>query len=203
MFIAELFKSVWLRLLQKGTVHASRNGRFNQLYHVNDPWGMGSGREQFRFLETNHLIEKELGDIGSLLEIGCGEGHQTEYLGRLCEHLYGFDVSKTAVSRAQQRCPDARLSVADVFSYQPELKKFDLVVACEVLYYIKDIPSALRRMSELGSKCLVTYYQAEPCILDPFFDDIRNIETRVIQAGDISWKVVWWDNTHPGDEGCS
>lgn len=203
MSIADFFKSVWLRLLQKGTVHASRNGRFNHLYHVNDPWGMGSKREQVRFLETNRIIEEELGDIGSLLEIGCGEGHQTEYFGRLCENLYGFDVSKTAVSRAQQRCPEAQLFVADVFSCQPELKKFDLVVACEVLYYIKDIPSALRRMSELGSKCLVTYYQAEPCDLDSFLDKIQNIEIRIIQAGDISWKAVWWDNTRPRDEGCS
>lgn len=203
MSIAELFKLVWVKLLQKGTVHASRNGRFNQLYHVNDPWGMGSEREQFRFIETNRILEEELGSIDSLLEIGCGEGHQTEYFGRLCEHLYGFDVSGTAVSRARQRCPGALLSVGDVFTYQSELKKFDLVVACEVLYYIKDIPAALGRMSELGSKCLVTYYQSGPCVLDQYFNDIPNIKTRVIQAGDTSWKVVWWDTVVPRDEGIS
>jgi len=33
--------------------------------------------------------------------------------------------------------------VADIFSYQPEIEKYDLVVACEVLYYIKDIPPLL------------------------------------------------------------
>lgn len=203
MTIANIFKSVWVRLLQKGTAHSGKNARFDKLYHVSDPWQMESEREQRRFQETNRVIEEELGSIGTLLEIGCGEGHQTEYLGSLCESLYGFDVSKTAINRARQRCPEARLSVADIFSYQPEIEKYDLVVACEVLYYIKDIPAALERMSKLGKKCLVTYYQSGPCALDPFFKNIENIETRVVNAGDASWKIVWWNNTSSDDEAVS
>lgn len=195
MTIAKFLKSVWVRLLQKGTVHTGKNARFDKLYHVSDPWQMESEREQRRFQETNRVIKDELGSIGTLLEIGCGEGHQTEYLGRLCECLYGFDVSKTAVSRARQRCPEALLSVADIFSYQPDIEKYDLVVACEVLYYIKDIPAALERMGKLGKKCLITYYQSGPCTLDPYLNNIENIKTRVINAGDTSWKIVWWDNT--------
>lgn len=197
MNMVELFRLAWVRLLQKGTVHASNNGRFDKLYHVSDPWHMGSEREQLRFQETNRLIEQELGSLGTLLEIGCGEGHQTEHLTRLCDQLYGFDVSKTAVGRAQQRCPDAKLSVADIFSYQPEVKKFDLVVACEVLYYIKDTAAAIARMSELGTRCIVTYYQSGPCVLDAFFNNSDGIGTRVIKAGDTSWKIVWWSNANP------
>ena len=72
-------------------------------------------------------------------------------------------------------------------------------VACEVLYYIKDVPAALSRMSELGAKCLVTYYQSGACVLDEFFNDFRNVETKIIKAGDKSWKVVWWNSTHSRD----
>jgi len=200
MTIAKFFKSVWVRLLQKGTVHAGKNERFNKLYHVSDPWQMESEREQRRFQETNRIIKEEMGSIGTLLEIGCGEGHQTKYLGSLCESLYGFDVSKTAVSRARQRCPAARLSVADIFSYQPKIRKYDLVVACEVLYYVKDIPAALDRMSRLGKKCIVTYYQSDPCDLEPFFENIENMEARVVNVGDASWKIVWWNNANSHDE---
>jgi SAM-dependent methyltransferase len=194
MSIVNFFKLIWLRIQQRGTLYASKNEQFDKLYQVSDPWRMGSELEQFRFQETNRIIEQELGAVVTLLEIGCGEGHQTEHLDRLCGQLYGFDVSKTAVGRARQRCPAARLSVADIFSYPPELKKFDLVVACEVLYYIKDVPAALERMSELGSHCLVTYFQSGPCVLDAFFNNIEGAETRVIKVGDTSWKIVWWSD---------
>lgn len=198
MGIVNFLKLIWLRVQQRGTLYASKNEQFDKLYQVSDPWRMGSELEQFRFQETNRIIEQELGTMGTLLEIGCGEGHQTEHLSRLCGQHYGFDVSKTAVDRARQRCPGARLSVADIFSYSPEVKKFDLVVACEVLYYIKDVPAALERMSELGSHCLVTYFQSGPCVLDAFFNDIEGAETRVIKVGDTSWKIVWWSSDHGG-----
>ena len=194
MTIAKQFKKLWVRGLQRGIVFANRNSRFNQLYQVNDPWEMASDREQLRFRETCRIIEKEFGRIGALLEIGCGEGHQSQHLEQVCELLYGIDVSKTALARAQRRCPTARLSVADLSTYRPELPKFDLVVACEVLYYVKDVPAALRRMSELGQRCLVTYVQSGPCVLDAFFTGIPVLGTRVIQGTGSSWKVVWWEN---------
>ncbi len=203
MTIAERFKWVWMTIQHRGILRTSKNAQFDSIYQISDPWQMESEREQLRFQETNRIIEQELGKIGTLLELGCGEGHQTAYLSRLCERLYGFDVSKAAVSRAQQRCPEARLSVADILSYQPELKKFDLVVACEILYYIKDVPAAISRMNELGARCMVTYYQFGPCNLDPFFSGIKGMKSKIIQAGDFSWKAVWWNTTRSRDEGPS
>ncbi len=194
MIIVELCKMVWKGVLRERAARASKDRGFEELYSENDPWQMESDREQFRFQETNRIIEQAFGKIGTLLEVGCGEGYQTEHLSRLCERLYGFDVSKTAVGRALRRCPEARLQVADMFSYRPEIEKFDLIVACEVLYYMKDVPAALARMRQLGSNCVVTYFQSGPYLLDSFLRDIDNLRSCVITAGDTSWTVVWWNN---------
>lgn len=203
MNVTELFKLAWMRLQQRGTLYASRNEQFDKLYRISDPWQMESEREQFRFQETNRVIEQEVGKVGTLLEVGCGEGHQSEYLSRLCERLYAFDVSKNAVDRAKRRCPAAEISMADIFSYRPAVKKFDLVVACEVLYYVKDVPAAIHCMSKLASRCLVTYYQSGPCVLDPFFSHVPGMKSRVMQAGGVSWKAVCWDTEHVPDESFS
>ena len=156
---------------------------------------MDSEKEQLRFKETNRIIKEELSNVENLLEIGCGEGHQSKFLNQVCQNLYGFDVSKTAIDRAQTRCPDGNLFVADIDSYQLDRAKFDLVVACEILYYVKDIPRVLKKMNELGRNCMVTFYQSGTCDLDKYFDGNKYIKSKVIQSGQVSWKVVWWDNT--------
>jgi 2-polyprenyl-3-methyl-5-hydroxy-6-metoxy-1,4-benzoquinol methylase len=192
MLIVKMCKAMWKELVQERAARADKDGGFEKLYSANDPWQMESDREQFRFQETNRIIEREFGKVGTLLEIGCGEGYQTEHLSRLCDRLYGFDVSKTAVDRALRRCSEARLQVADMFGYRPEIKKFDLVVACEVLYYVQDVPAALARMRQLGSRYVVTYFLSAPYMLDGFLRDIDNLQSQVITFGDTSWMVVWW-----------
>ena len=97
--------------------------------------------------------ERELGDrFGSLLEIGCGEGHQTEHLAALAGEITGLDVSEIAVERARKRLPDAEFRVGDIYA-QPwidERGRFELVTACEVIYYMSDIPRFLQTMDWLG-----------------------------------------------------
>jgi SAM-dependent methyltransferase len=194
MVIVELCKAMWKEFLQNRAVRASKAPAFEALYSEIDPWQMESDLEQFRFHETNRTIEQEFGKVGTLLEIGCGEGYQTEHLSRLCDRLYGFDVSNIAVDRARRRCPETRLQVADLFSYRPEIEKFDLVVACEVLYYYKDVPAALARMRQLAGQYVVTYFLYGPYILDGFLSDIDNLKSRVITFNDTSWVIVWWND---------
>ena len=56
MKMVEFVRSLWVRLMQRRTLHASKNARFNMLYRVTDPWRMTSDAEQQRFRETNRLI---------------------------------------------------------------------------------------------------------------------------------------------------
>ena len=48
-----------------------------------------------------------------ILEIGCGEGHQSGRLLEICDSLYGIDVSHRAITRAQARCSGAKFGVGD------------------------------------------------------------------------------------------
>ena len=183
----------WTRAALHGVHFADKHSRLDTLYRIQDPWGMESEAQRFRFTETNRLIERHFGRVGTLLEVGCGEGHQSQELRRVCDRLVGIDVSARALERARSRCPQGIFSVGDIFA--PGLLKdgrFDLIVACEVLYYMKDVPSALARLGTLGRICLVTYYRRPAEELDPHVLSIPGVESTTVQHGDSSWTVAWW-----------
>jgi len=159
----ERLRKLWLHGLHQGIDYADNYRRLNVLYLWRNPWGFTDSREQMRFMETNRILLREFGQVATLLEIGCAEGHQTLHLIQVCRQLYGLDVSPRAVRRAKRRCSKAAFVAGDLtnvarFINAPQ--QFDVVVACEVLYYIEDVPRALKQISDLGRHCLVTYYSA-------------------------------------------
>src|SRR5262245_47425886 len=92
-------RRTWIKYALRGVSGHDAHDRLDRAYRVPDPWAMDSDRERFRFVETNRAIVDAFGRIGSMLEIGCGEGHQSTYLVGLCDRLTGIDVSATAVGR--------------------------------------------------------------------------------------------------------
>ena len=192
-------KSLWRSRVLRGADFADQHKRLDALYRVKNPWDFTDPREKWRFQETNGILLREFGQIGTLLEVGCGEGHQTAYLMRVCRQLYGFDVSERAVRRAKRRCPDAILAAGDIASATciaggPE--RFDVVVACEVLYYVKDVAANLRRMAQLGRGSLISYYYLDR-FRERLDDELTCIDIagrEIIRCEDRSWSVVWWRN---------
>ncbi len=192
----KLAKRAWMKVALRGTRFSDNHDRIDLAYKVEDPWLMNTAKERYRFERTNEIIADAFGEVGSMLEVGCGEGHQTEYLGRICQQMYGFDVSPTAVERARTRCPDAQLAACDLYT-QPFMSddRFDLVVACEVLYYMEDVPAFLREMSRLGRSCLVTYYDGRGSKkIAAHLEDLSNTETTSFRFEDVTWCAVWWSN---------
>lgn len=191
-----LAKRAWMKVALRGTRFSDKHDRIDLAYKVEDPWLMDSAKERYRFDQTNRIIERNFGKVGSLLEVGCGEGHQTEYLSRLCERMYGLDVSPTAVERARSRCPGAELAACDLYAHPfSTVDRFDLVVACEVLYYMEDVPGFLREMSKLGRHCLVTYYDGYGSRkIAQHLNALSNTETTSFRYADVTWCAVWWRN---------
>jgi SAM-dependent methyltransferase len=190
-------RDFWVRLALRRVHYADRADKLDRLYRVEDPWHMDSAKEQARFAWTNRLIAAQFAPLGSILEIGCGEGHQSQHLARVCDRLYGIDVSARAVRRAARRCQAATFAAGDPFSFRlaDMPTKVDLVVACEVLYYVKDVPGFLARLSMLGRACLVTYYHGQAAVLAPHLAGLSDCRRDHFSFEDTEWHAVWWHNT--------
>ena len=125
-------RRLWMKYALRGVGGSDNHARLDLAYAVEDPWNMESTLERARFEQTNAVIERAFGRVGSVLELGCGEGHQTEWLARISERQYGVDVSPQAIARAKLRVTGAEFAATDVFG-QPwgdEPGRFDLVTAC-------------------------------------------------------------------------
>jgi 2-polyprenyl-3-methyl-5-hydroxy-6-metoxy-1,4-benzoquinol methylase len=193
--IAKRLKRRWMsRTFGDGLHYRDEMERFNRLYLIRDPWAMNCEREKFRFKETNRLITENFGHPHSLLEIGCGEGLQSSELQKVCDTLYGIDVSGRAVRRAKRRCPQATFAVGDVYRLPQSMQStsFDLVTACEVLYYMADVPAALTRLCELGKGCLVSYYDGVREEMDKHVGKIPGVQFETISYGDALFTLAWW-----------
>jgi 2-polyprenyl-3-methyl-5-hydroxy-6-metoxy-1,4-benzoquinol methylase len=186
----------WMKYALRGVGANDNFGRLDLAYSIEDPWNMDSPTEISRFEGTNRIIEREFGRVGSLLELGCGEGHQTRHLARLADRVYGLDVSAKAVERARVRLPQGQFAAADLFNqpWSAEVPRFELITACEVLYYMSDVEQTLARMSELGRNCLVTIFAPAARRVGPQLDRIEGLRKDWIWHGGTVWLVAWWRN---------
>jgi SAM-dependent methyltransferase len=167
--------------------------KLDTIYLVEDPWRMTSPWEKHRFAETNRIILDNFGKVRSLLEIGCGEGHQSLQLSRVCDHLIGLDVSTRAVERARKKCPEEKFLIGDIYSDNVnELAPFDLVVACEVIYYMSDVETSLNRIREIGRNGLVSYYGKHFGKLDPLVLSIPGATSEIIEFNQARWRIACW-----------
>jgi SAM-dependent methyltransferase len=176
----------------RGVQFTNSNLRLNLLYGLRDPWDMDSSRERARFASTNAFVLGELGHLGRLLEVGCGEGHQTAAFAEIAREVTGVDVSSVAVARARVAHPGFEFIVGDVATAAGRFPAghFNLVTACEVLYYMSDPAEALRRMETLGDAVLVTYVDRYHAALDPLVIDRPGVTVQRISFQDVGWTAA-------------
>jgi SAM-dependent methyltransferase len=191
----------WLKYTLRNVTNNDNHAGLERIYTIPDPWSLDSPREHVRFEATNRLIKRNFGDLGDVLEIGSGEGLQSSYLRQICTNLHGIDVSPTAVARARRRLPDVHFESGDLF-HQDWLKqrdrRFDLVVACEVLYYIADLEATLAEMNRLGDACFVSFFTGEAYKLCARMDRIEGVHKDWYHFDGITWLFAWWKNPPRG-----
>ena len=187
-------RRLWMRYALRGVSQSDNHERLDLAYLVPDPWKLDSEVEHARFRATSERLERAFGRPRTILEVGCGEGVQSAYFARQCDRLTGIDVSARAVERAKKRLPDAELIAGDLLA-QPwanDVDRFDVVVACEVIYYMSDVPGFLATMSRLGRGCLVTYFAAAERKMGTFVRPLPGVEIEELRHGDASWLVATW-----------
>ena len=187
-------RRLWMKYALRGVGGSDNHARLDLAYSVADPWNMESPLERARFEQTNAVIERAFGRVGSVLELGCGEGHHTAWLARLSDEQFGVDVSAQAIERARLRLPGARFAATDIFG-QPwgdAPGRFDLVTACEVLYYLSDPAATIARMRQLAPRGLVTVFAPACGRVGPHLEAIPGLRKDWIFHGGTAWLVGWW-----------
>jgi SAM-dependent methyltransferase len=191
-------KKRWLKWQLK-RLHKGDSQAMARVYRVRDPWGLDVPSEHLRFKETTRMIRDRVGDrLGSILEIGSGEGLQTQYLAPLAERIVGIDPSQHAVKRARSlNINNATFEVGDLLNFRAVAHNgpFDLVTACEVIYYLEDsqLELAFQNLNSLGRKCVVTYYQGMFARLDPFFKN-KPVKSEPLRTELGEWRFIWWQS---------
>ena len=119
--------------------HEIRQSLFDRKFRQsNDPWNYSSNHYESERIEAITAVASQNRSIQSVLEVGCAQG---SLLARLMHELpgasgWGIDVSPRAVAEARRQCgPGVHFSIGDATSWEPP-HAFDLIVMCDVLYYI-------------------------------------------------------------------
>jgi len=123
---------------------------FEARYRVDpDPWGYStSDYESEKYAAT--LAACGDGPFSDALELGASIGVFTKLLAPRCEHLTTIDGAPTAVAGARRRLvgvPHLDVILGEIPDAIP-IRRFDLVVASEILYYLTacDVARTLARL---------------------------------------------------------
>lgn len=111
-------------------------------------------------LHNRRILKKIIAGIffQTLCDVGCGEGSlilelKKEYPQK---KFFGFDLSHQAVSFARKQAPFADFFVADI-QKKALNKKFDLLIASEILEHLPSDFDALKNMRKMAKKYLLIY----------------------------------------------
>jgi SAM-dependent methyltransferase len=88
--------------------------------------------------ELTASCERQLGPLGerSVLDVGCGVGLMSGYVGRHFGELRGIDIAPGVVERAAEHFPDGQFKLYDGQQIPFEDQRFDVVFTVCVLHHV-------------------------------------------------------------------
>lgn len=72
--------------------------KMKQTHELSDPWSAELNRDAIR-----ELFQQECSSLGSVLELGSGEGHVTEILLPLSEKITAVEIASEAIEKAKRK----------------------------------------------------------------------------------------------------
>ncbi|MEO5987331.1 MAG: class I SAM-dependent methyltransferase [Candidatus Eisenbacteria bacterium] len=116
------------------------------------------------FLRGLDSLLDQAGPMGSVLEVGCGEGHITarmvERYGR--DRVTASDLSPEILDIARRGYPGLRFERQSVYDVGMDGRKWDLIVACEVFEHLDDPRRALRALAGAANRAIILSVPREP-----------------------------------------
>lgn len=170
--------------------------RAERLHIRSDPWDVAGPRAQFRYQEANRIIRENMPQIlgGTIIEIGCAEGHQTEWLCRL-GNVTCIEPSRRARERANRRVPSATFVDARLPSIPV---KGNLVCAFELLNYFfsPELEKAIAAMGDAAPHRIVSYHHGKTGTttrrLDATILALPGVVSEKVTYGKHAWTIAWW-----------
>lgn len=86
----------------------------------------------------------------TILDVGCKEGLLTNYANSLGYDIEGMDIDKETIEKARLKYPDLK------FHTELPKKKYDAVIACEVLEHTENPTDFLFELSKITNKIILT-----------------------------------------------
>jgi 2-polyprenyl-3-methyl-5-hydroxy-6-metoxy-1,4-benzoquinol methylase len=130
-----------------------------------------------RFVSKLHDLFIEAGPLGSVLEVGCGEGFISGYLSEQFPSITftGVDLAEQDIARVKQLFPriDARQGSAYDLSMLPG--GYDLVICAEVLEHLDTPERALDEMLKMKPKRLLLSVPHEPFFMLSNLARLKNV----------------------------
>jgi 2-polyprenyl-3-methyl-5-hydroxy-6-metoxy-1,4-benzoquinol methylase len=98
--------------------------------------------KRLKFIEEK--LQKTISSKGRVLDVGCGNGVISRYLGSLGYEVLGIDVDPKTIAKAAQlnSLPNVSFTVKSAEQLVAEGKQYDAVICSEVLEHLNN-PSAL------------------------------------------------------------
>lgn len=126
---------LWSRLRTSWQAYKTRSKMNRQFRKRVDPFAYGTvPYEAARLAAMDEALGRR--PLGTVLEVGCAEGHFTATLAKRAGRVIALDISMVALERARKRAPAAFVE-ADLMTWEPGVfAPFDVIVLGDVLYYL-------------------------------------------------------------------
>ncbi len=109
------------------------------------------------------LLDRVQG-VTSVYEVGCGEGHVTARIkARFPDaRVMGSDLSAAIIEIARRDHPDLEFEQRSVYDIGATGRRWDVVVACEVLEHLEEPERALEAMAAVAEHAIIVTVPREP-----------------------------------------
>jgi len=135
-------------------------GDFDGYYRSeNDPWGQSASSSMRRYYELSRerliSIISKIDKKDHIMEVGCGLGYVTAMIAENFNesHVYGVDISETAIKSAREKFNTLSFTQADISNLIPTVlpqNTYDIIILNQLLWYILEpLPQVLKNIHSL------------------------------------------------------
>ena len=158
---------------------------------VSETWGLPASPEQLAMQYFRYRMAAQVGQNGTVLEVGCGGGMGLPYLQAHARMVVGGDYTMALLQEGRRHLPDAHLVRMDAERLPFRDRSFDAVLMLEMVYYLADQEAAFaeaRRVLKPGGKLMVCLPNRDrpdfnPSPFSTQYPNLREIAALLAKAG--------------------